>query len=106
MVANKNKSEKNKDKKIDILKLIHYGIVLMIFSSVSALILIGTHDLTKATVAKHLKQEIEEARESVLPGTVKFVDNKALKVGKLEYIPGYDKNKKVIGYVCGGDEPR
>jgi electron transport complex protein RnfG len=80
-------------------RLVHYGAVLLIIAGLSAGLLSTVNRITAPQIEKINKQIIKEARVSVLPKATTFKAEKEVKSGEETFIPGYDTNGTLVGYV-------
>ncbi len=80
-------------------RFVHYGLVLLIIAAVSAGCLAGVNKLTKPTIEKNNIAAANAARIEVLPQAASFDETQKLAKDDLEFIPGFDSNGNLVGYV-------
>jgi len=83
-------------------KFIHYGVVLCLIAGVSAGILAYVNGKTKPIIEANNQKIENEARKKVLPLAMDFDISNTIKTEKFEFIPGYNENKEVVGYIAKG----
>lgn len=86
-------------------RIIHYSLVLFVIAALASGALAVVNQLTKSKIAETDKSIEMEARKSVLSIAERFDENKAIIEGNLKYIPGYDKDGNIAGYVVSIDTP-
>lgn len=80
-------------------RFIHYGSVLLIIAAISAGTLAGVNAMTKGVIAQNNITAANNARTLVLPQAQSFDESQAIQKDEFLFIPGFDGNKKVVGYV-------
>lgn len=80
-------------------RFIHYGSVLLIIAAISAGTLAGVNGMTKGVIAQNNITAANNARTLVLPIAQSFDEAKAIQKDDFVFIPGYDGNGQVVGYV-------
>lgn len=80
-------------------RFIHYAAVLGIIAGVSAGILGVVNNVTKKVIEENAIKIENETRIKVLPQAVSFNPKKAIEAQSMMFIPGFDSNNNVVGYV-------
>lgn len=86
-------------------RYIHFGLVLGIIAAISAGILGGVNSFTTKVIADNAIKVVNEARREVLPIAINFSQDDKKVVEGIEYIPGLNENKEIVGYVASVTSP-
>lgn len=85
-------------------RFVHYGAVLLIIAAVSAGILAVVNELTRTVIEENEIAAVNSARQNVLSSAENFKEGEAIKAGGLEFIPGFNKDGELTGYVVSVTE--
>lgn len=80
-------------------RFVHYGLVLLVIAGVSAGILGLVNDFTKVVISQNGEKVVQEARREVLATATSFDEKEAKEADGMRFIPGYDANGEITGYV-------
>ncbi|MCJ8341647.1 MAG: RnfABCDGE type electron transport complex subunit G [Cetobacterium sp.] len=86
-------------------RYVHYALVLTIIAAISAGILAMVNKATSKVIIANARAAVNAARIKVLPRAVDFIENETTESEGLKYIPGINKNGKVVGYVVTVSQP-
>lgn len=80
-------------------RFVHYAAVLGVIAGVSAGILGVVNNVTKKVIEENAIKTENETRVKVLPQAVTFDTQKVVKAQNIEFIPGFDSDNNIVGYV-------
>lgn len=81
-------------------RYIHYGLVLGLIAAISAGILGTVNNFTSVVIYENSMKIVNEARKEVLPEAVTFKPEETVQVEGQDFVPGYDADDKLVGYVA------
>ena len=80
-------------------KIFHFAFVVMVTTAIATGILASLNFATQGRIKEMDLKTQMEARKSALPESVKFDEKKSIKCGNSSFIPGYNQNGEITGYV-------
>lgn len=80
-------------------KIFHFAFVVMVTTAIATGILASLNFATQGRIKEMDLKTQMEARKSALPEAVKFDEKKSIKCGNSSFIPGYNQNGEITGYV-------
>lgn len=80
-------------------RFVHFGLVLLVIAAISAGVLGLVNNFTKTVIAANNEKSQNAAKREVLADAAKFVEEEAKEIAGLQFVPGYNDQGEIVGYV-------